>query len=152
MAFLWPVLSAVQIGFGNLAATSTANIVAVLRTLPAIVISASVMGVCCSASPSGLFLTLAFRSRTSRPVKLSSPTRLTSRVPHTARKYSGSLRQTSEREDREQAVVGGADGEAGFKAHLWHGPRFSKSEKQNIHGRGSHVWQIRPDMGHPSVG
>ena len=41
-----------QIGFGVLVATSTAKRVAVLRTLPAIVISASVMGLCCSASPS----------------------------------------------------------------------------------------------------
>jgi hypothetical protein len=41
-----------QIGFEVLVATSTAKRVAVLRTLPAIVISASVMGLCCSASPS----------------------------------------------------------------------------------------------------
>jgi len=47
-----------QIGFGSLVATSTANRVAVLRTLPAIVISDSVIGACCSASPSRRVLTL----------------------------------------------------------------------------------------------
>ncbi len=50
--------AALQIGFGPLVATSTANTVAVLRTFPAIVRSASAMGVCCSASPSSRVLTL----------------------------------------------------------------------------------------------
>jgi len=36
-----------RIGFGLLVATSTAKIVAVLRMIPAIVISASVIGTCC---------------------------------------------------------------------------------------------------------
>jgi hypothetical protein len=47
-----------QIGFGPFATTSTANRVAVLRTFPAIVRSASDMGACCSASPSSRVLTL----------------------------------------------------------------------------------------------
>ena len=47
-----------QIDFGLLVATSTANIVAVLRTLPAIVMSAFATGGCCSASPSRRVLTL----------------------------------------------------------------------------------------------
>ena len=47
-----------QINLGLLVATSTANIVAVLRTLPAIVVSASDTGGCFSASPSRRVLTL----------------------------------------------------------------------------------------------
>jgi hypothetical protein len=47
-----------QIGLGLLVATSTANIVAVPRTLPAIVMSASDTGGCCPASPSRRVLTL----------------------------------------------------------------------------------------------
>jgi len=41
-----------QIGLGLLVATSIAKIVAVPRTLPAIVMSASDTGGCCSAGPS----------------------------------------------------------------------------------------------------
>jgi hypothetical protein len=52
------IASRFQIGLGVLLATSTANIVAVLRTLPAIVTSASDTGGCCSASPSRRLLTL----------------------------------------------------------------------------------------------
>ena len=43
---------------GLLVATSTANTTAVLRTLPAIAISASETGACCSANPSRRVLTL----------------------------------------------------------------------------------------------
>ena len=47
-----------QISLGLLVATNTANIVAVLRILPAIVVSAFDTGSCCSASPSRRVLTL----------------------------------------------------------------------------------------------
>jgi hypothetical protein len=47
-----------QIGLGILTATSTANKVAVLRTFPAMVMSASDTGECCSASASIRVLTL----------------------------------------------------------------------------------------------
>jgi hypothetical protein len=61
---LWKSFCCSQIGFGNFVATSAANIVAVLRTLPAIDISASVMGKCCSASPSRRVLTRRERPNT----------------------------------------------------------------------------------------
>jgi hypothetical protein len=54
----WTTTRGAQIGFGPFARTSTANTVAVLRTLPAIVRSASDKGVCCSANPSSRVLTL----------------------------------------------------------------------------------------------
>src|ERR1700683_4099543 len=47
-----------RIGLGVLVATSTANMVAVPRTLPAMVMGASDTGGCCSASPSRRVLTL----------------------------------------------------------------------------------------------
>jgi hypothetical protein len=61
------IVCCTQTGFGPFVATSTANTVAVLRTLPAIVISASDMGACCSASPSRRVLTLR-SSSTSRKI------------------------------------------------------------------------------------
>jgi len=61
------IVCCTQTGFGPFVATSTANTVAVLRTLPAIVISASDMGACRSASPSSRVLTLR-SSSTSRKI------------------------------------------------------------------------------------
>ena len=51
-------LSVHQIGLGPFVATSTPSTVAVARTFPAIVMSASDRGGCCSASPSRRVLTL----------------------------------------------------------------------------------------------
>ncbi len=51
------IVRCTQSGFGPLAATSTANKVAAVRTFPAIVMSASDMGACCSASASSRVLT-----------------------------------------------------------------------------------------------
>jgi len=51
-------LCCTQISLGVLVATSTANRVAVLRTLPAIFMRAPDTGGCCSASPSRRVLTL----------------------------------------------------------------------------------------------
>jgi len=49
--------SSTQIGLGPLVATSTSNKVAALQTVPAIVMSGSDIGGCCSASASRRVLT-----------------------------------------------------------------------------------------------
>jgi hypothetical protein len=39
----------------------------------------------------------------------------------------------------------------GSQSSLRRGPRFSNPKKLGIHVRGSHVWQLRPDVGHPRL-